>query len=69
MKTPFGRRLAGDRAQDAIEYLLVAGAFVVAFAGAMLTLDAVMPEVLGYVCPSADTANPAVAVGSCLGLT
>jgi hypothetical protein len=58
-----------ERAQDAIEYLLVTGGVAVAFAVALLTFDAVIVEVAGHVCPSVDTANALAAVGSCLGMS
>jgi hypothetical protein len=63
------RRLETDSAQDAIEYLIITGAFVVVLVIAMLAFDNVVVSVLDHVCPSVDTANPAVAIGSCIGLS
>ena len=56
-------------AQDTFEYLLLAGAFVVPFAAALIGLAAfVIPEIAGHVCPAVDTAaDPSPSVGSCLG--
>lgn len=56
-------------AEDAVEYLIVAGAVVVAMVAAMFAFDDVVVSVLDHVCPSVDTANPAVAIGSCIGLS
>ncbi|MCK9517696.1 MAG: hypothetical protein M0R74_01535 [Dehalococcoidia bacterium] len=58
-----------DRAQDALEYLLVIGGFVVLLVLGLLAFDSLIVDVVGLVCPSVDTANPAVAVGSCLGIS
>lgn len=61
------RLIHDERAQDALEYLMVIGAVVVALVIALLGFDTVIPQVVGHLCPGVDTANPAVAVGSCLG--
>ena len=60
--------LPDERAQNTFEYLLVAGAVVVAMAGAMIVgFELLLPQVAGLVCPSVDTAaNPVATIGSCL---
>ena len=59
--------LRGERAQNTFEYLMVVGAVVVAVVAAMIVgFELLLPQVAGLVCPSVDTANPLVAVGSCL---
>lgn len=58
-----------DHAQNTFEYLLVIGAVVLPLVGALLGFDQVVVEVVGYVCPAVDTANPLAAVGSCLGIS
>ncbi|GAB4320773.1 MAG: hypothetical protein Kow0010_00760 [Dehalococcoidia bacterium] len=56
-----------ERAQNAFEYLLVTGVIVVAFVGALIAGVALLiPEVVGYVCPSVDPLGGG-GVGSCLG--
>lgn len=61
-------RASGDeQGQGTFEYLMVSGVVVVAFVAGLFAFDSVVVEVVGHVCPSVDTANPVVAVGSCLG--
>jgi hypothetical protein len=55
-----------DEAQGAVEYLLVIGAIVVVTFAAFMGFDSLVREFVGHVCPSVDTANPLVAVGSCI---
>lgn len=63
------RRASGDeRGQGTFEYLMVSGVVVIAFVTGLFAFDSVVVEVVGHVCPSVDTANPVVAVGSCLGI-
>jgi len=55
-----------DRGQDTLEYLVVIGGLVVAMVIGLLGFDVVIQGLLGHLCPSVDTANPLVAVGSCI---
>lgn len=48
-----------ERGQDALEYLLVVGAVVVAFIGAFYGWDAMIGAVLKVLCPSVDPAGVA----------
>jgi hypothetical protein len=56
-------------AQNTFEYLLAIGVVVVPIVLVFIAaFEIFMPEVLGWVCPSVDTADPAAASnGSCLG--
>jgi hypothetical protein len=58
-----------EEGQGTFEYLIVTGIFAVALVSALLAFDALIVEVVGHVCPSVDTANVAVTIGSCIGLT
>ena len=57
-----------EQGQGGIEYFLVVGAVVVAMLIAAISGGkAVVPQVLGSLCPSVDTAaDPAATTGSCL---
>ena len=63
------RLLRSDRAQNTFEFMLILGIVVVAMVIGLLLFDSVIVTAVGHVCPSVDTANTAVAVGSCLGIT
>lgn len=60
---------ADDRAQDSLEYLLVIGGFVaLLIVGLIAGFYGLVPVVVGWACPSIDTAaNPVATAGSCLG--
>jgi len=59
---------ADEHGQDTFEYVLVIGAIVVAMTIALLGFTVIVPQVLGYACPSVDTSvNPIATIGSCLG--
>ena len=69
MKRKADMKLKAERGQNSLEYLMVAGAIAVVMASLLiLGFSLLLPEVLGYVCPSVDTAaDPASSIGSCLG--
>ena len=52
--------------QNSFEYLLTVGTIVVAFVAALFAFDQLIQIFLGHVCPAVDTANPLVAIGSCI---
>ncbi len=57
-----------ERGQGSIEYLLVVGTVVVLIVGGLsVGFAARVPHIAGLLCPAVDTANAAVAAGSCLG--
>lgn len=58
--------LNNDHAQDTFEYLLVVGSVVVTMVIGLMGFDDVIQGLLGNLCPAVDTANPLVAVGSCI---
>jgi Flp pilus assembly pilin Flp len=60
------KRLRTDDAQNAFEYVLTAGLVVVAMVVAFLAFDAVIAQILGFVCPAVDTSDGLAAVGSCI---
>jgi hypothetical protein len=62
-------KMKGKRAQNSLEYLMVAGVIVVVIVSLLiLGFSTLLPEVLGHVCPSVDTASdPVSTIGSCLG--
>ncbi|MBM3926538.1 MAG: hypothetical protein FJ320_11280 [SAR202 cluster bacterium] len=62
-------RIKEKLGQNSLEYLMVVGAIAVVLAGLLiLGFSTLLPEVLGYLCPSVDTASdPASSIGSCLG--
>jgi hypothetical protein len=63
-----GARLhRSEEAQNAFEYLLLIGGLLVAIAGGLLGINAVVAQVVGLVCPSVDTANALSAIGNCVG--
>ena len=68
MRAPFPstKLLRSASGQNTFEYLLVVGGVVVLMAIAWLGFDGLIPGLVGHVCPSVDTANPAAAIGSCL---
>ena len=56
-----------ERGQNSIEYLLVVGTVAVVMLGAMIFgFQAFLPQVVGSLCSSVDTADPAATTGSCL---
>jgi hypothetical protein len=61
--------LRRDQGQAGLEYLLVVGTMVVALTIALTYgFNALLPQVVGFICPSVDTAAiPAATIGSCLG--
>ena len=69
MKLQVGMKLKEERGQNTLEYLMVVGAIAVVIASLLiLGFSTLLPQVLGYVCPSVDTAaNPGSTIGSCLG--
>lgn len=69
IKTLLRHLNSSESAQGTFEYLLATGIFVVALVTAMLGFDTVIVDVVGHVCPSVDTANAAVAIGSCIGIS
>lgn len=58
---------SSEEAQNTFEYVLVIGSVVIAFVAGFLAFDAVIPQVVGLVCPSVDTANALSAIGNCIG--
>lgn len=59
-----------ERAEDALEYLLVVGVLVVAMAVALVIgFEALVPQVVDHTCSSIDTSNVSGAVsapGACI---
>ena len=62
----FARFVRASSARGSFEYLLVVGGVVVLVAIAWFGFDGLIPAIVGNVCPSVDTANPASAIGNCL---
>lgn len=61
------RLILDRRAQNAFEYLLVAGAVVVLIALAVMTgFPAVWSQFIGFLCPSVDPVG-STGAGQCLG--
>jgi hypothetical protein len=57
-----------ERAQDTFEYaLVIALVVVVLMAGLIAGFPPVAQAVLGLACPSVDTADPGVGIGTCIG--
>lgn len=67
-ETALRKLLQSELAQGTFEYLLITAVIVAPFILALIIgFQELVPEVLGYVCPGVDTADPGVSVGSCLG--
>ena len=60
--------IEGEQGQDSFEYLLIVGVVVAPLLVALIVgVELLIPEVVGYICPSVDTAaNPIATVGSCV---
>ncbi|MEZ4503840.1 MAG: hypothetical protein R3C39_14555 [Dehalococcoidia bacterium] len=58
--------LGSDSAQDTLEYLLTVASIVVAVILGLLGFDQLIQLFVGHLCPSVDTANPLVAIGTCI---
>jgi hypothetical protein len=62
------RLLRHEQAQDTFEYLLVLGAvMVVIVAGLFIGFQTLLPEVVGWICPSVDTAVQDPGFKTCFG--
>ena len=60
--------ISDERGQDAFEYaLVIALVVVVMMAGLIAAFPPVAQAVLGLACPSVDTADPGVGIGTCIG--
>jgi len=63
------QRSDDENAQDSLEYLMVIGAVVVVMMAFLIAgFYGLVPDVVGWVCPSVDTADPLASLGSCLGI-
>jgi len=55
-----------EAAQGAFEYVLTVGVVVVLMAIGLMAFGEVVRLFVGNLCPSVDTGNPLVAIGSCI---
>jgi hypothetical protein len=63
----FTAKLKSAVAQNTLEYLLAMGAIAIPLVLLLLAaFRTVVPEMIGWVCPSVDTADATASKGSCL---
>lgn len=58
--------MRNERAQNTFEYVIAVGVLAVGIAATLWGIDAVVEQVVGFACPSVDTADGLATVGSCI---